>query len=149
MNESMTNTKPHSQTRGVVENQQVRGLGWQRCEDIWGGQGEKRLLELVWGQHGKGDRGNGLQDGRGKHRRHPRGESSTGEGEDGTESALRNGLDDRRGNKSRNIRIERLGWVEREEVGEKTGGMGRSHRGSRDSVGGGRSSGPGGKDVQT
>jgi hypothetical protein len=72
----------------------------------------------------------------GEHRRHPRGEGSTGEGENGAKSALRNGLNDRRGNEGRNVRIERLGWVKREEVGEEAGGVGRSHGGTRDGVGG-------------
>jgi len=97
-------------------------------------------------------RGNGegsLQRGRGEHWRHPSRESSTCEGEDGANSALRNGLNDRRGNEGRNIRIEGLGRVKREKVGEEAGGVGRSHRGARDCVSGGLASRPGGKDVQT
>ena len=150
MNESMTNMKsPRSQPSSVVVDQQVGGLGWQRSEDIWGRQREKRLLELSRGQDGKGNWGNSLQDGRGNHRRHPRGERSTGKREDSAKSALGNGLNDRRGNEGRNVGVEGLGWVKREEVGEETGGMGRSHGGTGDGGGGGVASDPGGEDVQT
>jgi hypothetical protein len=150
MNESMTNMQsPRSQPSGVVVDQQVGGLGWQRSEGVWGGQRKKCLLELSGGQDGKGNRGNTLQDGRGDHRRHPRGERSTGEREDGAKSALRNGLNNRRGNEGRNVGVEGLGWVKREEVGEETGGVGRSHGGTGDGGGGGFASYPGGEDVQT
>jgi len=63
VNESMRNMQPpRSQASGIVEDQQVRSLGWQRGEDIRGGQREKSLLELSGSQRGEGDRGNSLQD---------------------------------------------------------------------------------------
>ena len=103
---------------------------------------------MRWGQHGERNRSGNLQDGR-EHRRHPGGEGRTCEGENGAEGALRNGLNDRRGNESRNVRVKGLGRVKREEVGKEAGGVGRSHGGTRDSVGGRFGSDPGGEDVQT
>ena len=140
---------PHLQTSGVVEDQQVGSLGWQRGENIWGGQREKSLLELSWSQGRKGDRGGSLEDRRGEHRRHPGGESSACDGENGAESALGNGLNDRRRDKGRNFRVKRLGWVKGQEVGEEAGGVGRSHRGTRDRINRILGSDPGGEDVQT
>jgi hypothetical protein len=63
------------------------------------------------------------QDRRREYRRHPSGESGTCEGENGPESVLRSGLNDRNGNQARNIRIERLGQVQREEVGKEAGAV--------------------------
>ena len=104
---------------------------------------------LSWGQRGKGDGGNSLSNRRGEPGRHPRGENNTDEGEDCAKGALRNRFDDRRGNEGSNIRIERLGRVEREEVGEETGGVRRSHRGTGDGVGSGLGSDPGRHNGQT
>ena len=140
---------PQLQAGGVVVDQQVGGLRRQRGEDVRGGQRNESFLELIGCQDGKGDGSNGLQDGRGKHRRHPRGQGSTGEGEDGDKSALGDGLNDGMGNEGRNIWVEGLGRIKREEVGEETGGVGRSHGSTRNGVGGGLASGPGGEDVQT
>ena len=88
-------------------------LEWQRRENVQSGQPEKSPLELGWGQRRKGDRSSNLQDGR-EHRRYPGRESRTCEGENSAEGAPRNGLNNRGGDKSRNIWIEGLGWVKRE-----------------------------------
>ena len=140
---------PRLQSSCVVEDQQIGGLRPQLGEDVWSGQCDKSILELSGGQRGEGDRRNRLQDGKGEHRRHPRGKGSVGKREDGAKDALRDGLDGGRGNEGRNVGIEGLGWVKREEICEETGGVRRSHGGTRDSVIGGVASDPGGENGLT
>ena len=88
-------------------------------------------------------------DGSGEHRRHPTGKGSTGEGKDGPKDTLRNGLNRGRGGGGRNIGVERLGGIKREEIGKKTGGVGGRWGGARDGVGGGVASYPGRENVKT
>ena len=116
----------HSQLQasGIVEDQQIGGLRWQQGEDVWSGQRDKSLLELSGSQGGKGNGNCGLQNGRGEYRRHPRRKGCTDEGEDGPKGALRNRLDDGRGNEGRNFGVERLGWIKGEKVGEETSSVG-------------------------
>ena len=71
------------------------------------------------------------------------------DGENGAESALGNGLNDRRRNKGRNFRVEGLGQVKGQEVGEEASSVGRSHRGTRDRINHLLGCDPGGEDVQT
>ena len=118
------------QAGSIVEDQQIGGLRSQLSKSTRRGQREKSLLELSGGQRGRGDRRECLQDMRGKHRGHPRREGGVGERKDGAEGALRDRLNDGRGNEGGNVGIEEPGWVKGEEIGEEAGGVGRSHGGT-------------------
>ena len=60
-----------------------------------------------------------------------------------------NGLNGRRRNEGRNVWVEELGWVNREEVDDEASSVSGSRRGTGDGVGGDLGSDLGGEDVQT